>query len=82
MIMKINRRHLIGASFIICHLSFSAALAQAQAPNAELLRKLNMAEMTISHLYVDSVDENKLEEDAIRGMLEKLDPHSAYSTPK
>ena len=69
-------------SFIICHLSFSAALAQAQTPNAELLRKLNMAEMAISHLYVDSVDENKLVEDAIRGMLEKLDPHSAYSTPK
>lgn len=42
--------------------------------------KLQYAEMAISNLYVDSVDENKLVEDAIRGMLEKLDPHSSYST--
>ena len=33
-------------------------------------------------MYVDSVDEQKLVEDGIRGMLEKLDPHSAYSTAK
>ena len=46
------------------------------------LRKLNIAELAINALYVDSVDENKLVEDAIRGMLEKLDPHSSYSTPK
>ena len=46
------------------------------------LRKLNIAEMAITNLYVDSVDEVKLVEDAIRGMLEKLDPHSTYSTPK
>ena len=46
------------------------------------LRKLQYAEIAISNLYVDSVDENKLVEDAIRGMLNKLDPHSSYSTPK
>ena len=46
------------------------------------LRKLQYAEMAISNLYVDSVDEQKLVEDAIRGMLDKLDPHSSYSTPK
>lgn len=46
------------------------------------LRKLHIAEMAIKALYVDSVDEKKLVEDAIRGMLEKLDPHSSYSTPK
>ncbi|MBO5185859.1 MAG: S41 family peptidase [Prevotella sp.] len=48
----------------------------------EALRKLNIAELAVYNLYVDSVDENKLVEDAIRGMLEKLDPHSSYSTPK
>ena len=31
---------------------------------------------------MDSVDENKLVEDAIRGMLEKLYPHSSYATAK
>ena len=46
------------------------------------LRKLQIAEMAINYMYVDSVDEGKLVEDAIRGMLEKLDPHSSYSTPK
>ena len=46
------------------------------------LRKLNIAEMAVNNLYVDSVDEQKLVEDAIRGMLEKLDPHSTYTTPK
>ena len=45
-------------------------------------RKLQIAEMAIKGLYVDQVDEQKLVEDAIRGMLEKLDPHSAYSTAK
>lgn len=46
------------------------------------LQKLAIAEMATVNLYVDKVDENKLVEDAIRGMLEKLDPHSSYSTPK
>ena len=46
------------------------------------LRKLQIAEMAVSNLYVDSVDEQKLVEDGIRGMLEKLDPHSSYMTAK
>ena len=46
------------------------------------LRKLQIAEIATNNLYVDSVDETKLVEDAIRGMLEKLDPHSTYSNAK
>ena len=46
------------------------------------LRKMQIAEMAITNLYVDPVDENKLAEDAIRGMLEKLDPHSSYTSAK
>ena len=46
------------------------------------MRKLQIAEMAISNMYVDSVDEIKLVEDGIRGMLEKLDPHSSYLTAK
>ena len=46
------------------------------------MRKLHIAEMAITNLYVDSVDERKLVEDAIRGMLEKLDPHSSYADPE
>lgn len=46
------------------------------------IRKLQIAEMAITNLYVDTVNEDKLVEDAIRGMLEKLDPHSSYTTAK
>ena len=63
-----------------------ALTAKAQlllGPDSEnSLRKLQIAEMAIKSLYVDEVDETKLVEDAIRGMLEKLDPHSSYTTPK
>lgn len=48
----------------------------------EATRKLALAESAIAQLYVDSINEEKLVEDAIRGMLEKLDPHSNYSTPE
>ena len=51
----------------------------SQQHNASPLRKLQLAEMAITNFYVDSVDEQKLAEDAIRGMLEKLDPHSTYT---
>ena len=48
----------------------------------EALRKLQMAEFAISHLYVDSVDEGRLVESAIVEMLTQLDPHSSYSNPE
>lgn len=53
--------------------------AQAQNINKNAMRKLQMAEFAIANLYVDSVDEDKLVEEAIVGMLEQLDPHSTYS---
>lgn len=46
------------------------------SPSAQ---KLRIAEAYISQLYVDTVNEERLVEDAIRGMLENLDPHSSYS---
>ena len=60
---------------------FSLAATAQRGVNSSL-QKLTMAEVAVTNLYVDSVDEKKLVEDAIRGMLEKLDPHSTYSTPK
>ena len=71
-------------------LSLLAALLWPATGSAQLqfhfddnpLRKLQMAEIAISKFYVDSVDETKLVEDAIRGMLEKLDPHSSYTDAK
>ena len=47
------------------------------------MRKIVLAEMAITKsLMSDSVDEKKLAEDGIRGMIEQLDPHSSYSTAK
>ena len=54
--------------------------AQRSMPQA--MQKLLNAEYAISTLYVDSVNEEKLVEDAIKGMLESLDPHSTYTDAK
>ena len=72
-----------GFSFFLSLSSFLiySSTAYAQRMGGPL-RKLQYAEMAVTNLYVDSVNENKLVEDAIRGMLSKLDPHSSYSTPK
>lgn len=67
----------IALSFLI--LSICVASATAQKNNNVDARKLQMALYAISNLYVDSTSEPKLVEDAIVGMLEKLDPHSTYT---
>lgn len=58
--------------------------AEAQRDSKEnlQLRKIAMVENAIEWLYVDTVDANAIVEAGIRGMLEKLDPHSSYSTAK
>lgn len=43
-------------------------------------QKLLMVENIVNNLYVDNVDEEKVVENAVRGILENLDPHSSYST--
>lgn len=71
---------------ILATLLLLALTAQAQikfkmgADNP--LKKLQIAEVAVSNLYVDSVNEEKLVEDAIRGMLKELDPHSTYTSAK
>ena len=45
-------------------------------------QKLRMAEAAVAQFYVDTVNEDRLVETAIRSMLEELDPHSAYSNPE
>jgi carboxyl-terminal processing protease len=53
-----------------------------QAPNDPAARKVNMALAVIENLYVDTVNKNKLADDAIIALLQKLDPHSGYLTPE
>ncbi len=72
-------RKLLLALPLCLALSFTTT-AQRSLPQA--LQKLMNAEYAITSLYVDTVNEDKLIEDAIRGMLENLDPHSSYTDAK
>lgn len=62
-----------------------STVAMAQRENEKLtpeqlqLQKLLLAGGYIRSFYVDSVNNEKLTEDAIRGMLKELDPHSTYT---
>lgn len=59
---------------------FAVMLISGVANAQTQIKKLLNAEFAISNFYVDSVNEEKVVEDAIRGMLDKLDPHSTYTT--
>ncbi|MDL2282212.1 S41 family peptidase [Parabacteroides sp. OttesenSCG-928-G06] len=66
----------------LCLLAIVAFSAVAQNQNNQEARKLQMALYAITNMYVDPVNDKKLVEDAITGMLEKLDPHSNYMDPE
>ncbi len=63
-------------------LSLAALLCLAGSVGAQnesaAMRKLNLAAYAIDRFYVDTVNQDKLAEDAIVGMLKELDPHSTY----
>ena len=61
---------------------FCLTYAQAQRALDNDLRKLGLSLAYIQSYYVDRVDGGKVVEDAIKGMLEKLDPHSSYTDAK
>ncbi len=72
------KRKVLALVAVLCCVTASAQVKnQSEIDNA--IRKLYTAIMMTSILYVDSVDCNKLVEDAIGGMLDKLDPHSSYT---
>lgn len=78
---KLIKRVFFAVLFAILSLGASAQMRVRMGEDSPL-RKLQLAEMLVNNFYVDSVDENKLVEDAIRGMLDKLDPHSSYTNAK
>ena len=60
-------------------------LVAQQKGNSDIdlqMRKLIFAQGAITQLYVDTVDVKKMTEEAIRGMLKELDPHSTYTPAK
>jgi carboxyl-terminal processing protease len=67
-------------SFLLSIVLVSCSYGQGSGDPAA--RKINMAMAAIENLYVDTVNKNKLAEDAIIALLQKLDPHSGYMTRK
>ena len=68
--------HRFSLLLVIALISYPVFSQKKEIP---ISRKLQMAEFLITKLYVDSVDEGKIVEAAIQGMLNELDPHSTYS---
>lgn len=67
--------------FLVLGLITITATAQRKNDDTQL-RKFFYVENAISQLYVDDINETKLVEDAITGMLKELDPHSTYTPAK
>ena len=68
------KKILFSAFFVVVCLSASAQTDDA----AEQLQKLNRFYRYLNGMYVDTVEMKPLVENAIRGMLSELDPHSVY----
>ena len=76
-------RKLISLLILLCAaFAPEAAMAQQTDPREMAVRKLLQSTIMINQMYVDTVNIDRQVEDAITGMLSKLDPHSAYSNAK
>jgi len=74
---------------LVCAASFfilqSTRRDQAIAANASIYKQLDLFGEVLERVraeYVERPDDTKLIENAINGMLQGLDPHSSYLTPK
>lgn len=74
--MKTRLFSLIALFFVLLSANAQVKMDEAQ------LRKLIVTQSAILNLYVDTVSQSKITEDAIKAMLEKLDPHSTYTPAK
>lgn len=63
-------------------LSLIAAARDGGQVKLPAANKIAQAEKIIESCYVDTVDTDQLAEEAIKAMLETLDPHSTYSDPE
>ena len=73
---------LLALSFALALTATAQLRQEFQDIDVNQLRKLQMVHMAITELYVDTVNQSKLAEAGIRGMLNSLDPHSSYSDAK
>lgn len=66
--------------FFVFALSVVMGTKAQQMP--EHLLKLMYTGNIISNFYVDSPDNDKIAEEAVKAMLKELDPHSTYTDKK
>lgn len=85
-LQRINLRSLRVLPLVAVAASAAAWLAPARSDAQEFRltpdRKLLMSEQIIERFYVDSVNSDKMVQEAIVAMLKTLDPHSTYSDPE
>lgn len=83
---RINLRSLRLLPLVAFAAAAAAWLAPARSDAQEFRltpdRKLLMSEQIIERFYVDSVNSDKMVQEAIVAMLKTLDPHSTYSDPE
>ena len=91
--MKDMKRILFSVLALVCSMSAMMGQGFSNVPSGDdagrqqnelesAINKLARSTLMINAFYVDSVNTRKLVEDAINGMLSKLDPHSAYTNAK
>lgn len=69
-------------TFLVSSFIFNINIFAQNEKIDQAIRKLNMATILTNIYYVDTVNIDRQVEDAINGMLSKLDPHSQYSNAK
>jgi len=70
--MGLKKVLIAGLAFIVTSMCVNAQVFDKN------VQKLQLTYQLINSLYVDSVDNDKIVEEAIVGMLKSLDPHSVY----
>ena len=77
---RIHKPYVFFIFFTLLFIISPPAYAQPSSdPREQAIRKLIQSTVMINQLYVDTVNLNRQVEDAITGMLSKLDPHSTYT---
>lgn len=71
-------KNILRIAFTVVLAVASVCAAAQQNDAAEQLQKLNRFYRYLNNMYVDEVEMAPLVENAIRGMLSELDPHSVY----
>lgn len=73
---------LLALSYALALTATAQLRQEFQDIDVNQLRKLQMVHVAVTELYVDTVNQGKLTEAGIRGILNSLDPHSSYSDAK